>query len=367
MWHRNRPVHLNLKAMATQLTAFVPKLYIGMDIHKKSWSVHLRTDLFDHKGFTLPPKPEVLYDYVDRHFREHEVSITYEAGCCGFSAARYFLNLGWGVTVVNTGDVPRMNKQHYQKTDKIDSRNLCKQLQTGNLQAIHIPTTTEEQLRGLMRQRDSVSRQLCKTKNRIKSTLLYHGVSLPEEFDRPTWTISFLEWISKITWEENSGKLCMESMLRVYAAFKKEYLELANELRSFCRKHNKKDYYLLKSIPGIGGYLASAIIAELGDLRRFGNEKQLGSYIGLVPGMYNSGDSERSQGITPRCKPILRRYLIEASWVAIRRDPEMQAYYRKHFGKNPKAIVVKVAHKLVNRMLSVIKTEKPYEVNRNIA
>ena len=200
--------------MATQSTASVPKLYIGMDIHKKSWSVHLRTDLFDHKGFTLPPKPEVLYDYVDRHFREHEVSITYEAGCCGFSAARYFLNLGWGVTVVNPGDVPRMNKQQYQKTDKIDSRNLCKQLQTGNLHAIHIPTATEEQLRGLMRQRDSVSRQLCKTKNRIKSTLLYHGVPLPEEFDRPTWTLSFIEWIGNVTWEEDSGKLCMESMLR---------------------------------------------------------------------------------------------------------------------------------------------------------
>jgi transposase len=91
--------------MATQSTASVPKLYIGMDIHKKSWSVHLCTDLFDHKGFTLPPKPEVLYDYVERHFGEHEVSITYLAGCCGFSAARYFLNLGWGITVVNPGDV----------------------------------------------------------------------------------------------------------------------------------------------------------------------------------------------------------------------------------------------------------------------
>lgn len=352
--------------MATQLTASIPKLYIGMDIHKKSWSVHLRTDLFDHKGFTLPPKAEILYDNVERHFHEHKVSLTYEAGCCGFSAARYFMNLGWEVTVVNPGDVPRMNKQQYQKTDKIDSRNLCKQLQAGQLQAIHIPTTVEEQLRSLMRQRDSVSKQLGKTKNRIKSMLLYHGVELPEEHDKPTWTRSFLEWIRKIEWEETTGKLCVESMLRLYDALKKEYLELANELRRFCRKHYKKDYYLLKSIPGVGGYLASAIIAELGDLRRFNNEKQLSSYIGLVPGMYNSGGSERSLGITPRCKPILRSYLIEASWVAIRRDPQMQGYYRKHFGKNPKAIVVKVAHKLVNRMLSVIKTEQAYEVNRNI-
>jgi hypothetical protein len=48
--------------MQSQTTA-APKLIIGMDIHKKSWSVHLRTDLFDHKGFSMPPSAEKLADY----------------------------------------------------------------------------------------------------------------------------------------------------------------------------------------------------------------------------------------------------------------------------------------------------------------
>ena len=61
--------------MQTQITA-IPKLYIGMDIHKKSWSVHFRTDLFDHRGFTMPPEASRLADYVEHHFAEHEVSIT---------------------------------------------------------------------------------------------------------------------------------------------------------------------------------------------------------------------------------------------------------------------------------------------------
>jgi transposase len=39
--------------MATQLTA-QPKLHIGMDIHKKSWSVHMCTDISDHKSMTIP-------------------------------------------------------------------------------------------------------------------------------------------------------------------------------------------------------------------------------------------------------------------------------------------------------------------------
>jgi transposase len=93
---------------------------------------------------------------------------------------------------------------------------------------------------------------------------------------------------------------------------------------------NKKDYNLLKSIPGIGGYLASVILAECGDLRRFNNEGQFSSYIGLVPGMY-SGESEKCLGITPRSRSQLRSYLVEAAWIAIRKIPPK--YYRKHQGK----------------------------------
>jgi hypothetical protein len=60
---------------------------------------------------------------------------------------------------------------------------------------------------------------------------------------------------------------------------------------------------------------------------------------------------------------LLRSYLIEAAWIALRRNPEMQAYYRRHMGKEPKAIIVKIAHKLVRAILSVIKNERPYQIN----
>lgn len=58
----------------------------------------------------------------------------------------------------------------------------------------------------------------------------------------------------------------------------------------------------------------------------------------------------------------MRSYFIEASWQAIRTDPIMQAYYRKHVGKNVKSVIVKVARKLLSRTLAVIKTEIPYVI-----
>lgn len=351
--------------METQLTA-QPKLYIGMDIHKKSWSVHMRTDISDHKTLTIPSNCDVLYNYVDKHFHDHEVSLTYEAGCCGFNASRYFMNLGWNVLVVNPADVPRMDKQNYQKTDKIDCRNLAKQLHAGQLNGIFIPSESQDLLKSLLRQRAETSRQFRGIKASIKSLLLYHSIKIPDEYDNPNWSKPFLEWIRNINWPQATGKLCMDSKLRMYGAINAEYLQLANELRSYCRKHHKKDYYLLKSIPGVGGYLASAIIAEIGDLRRFDNESQFASYIGIIPNIRNSGGTERVTGVTPRCRGLLRSYIIESSWVAIRLDPAMQSYYRKHIGKNPKSIIVKIARKLMNRMLSVIKTETPYQINYSI-
>jgi transposase len=61
--------------------------------------------------------------------------------------------------------------------------------------------------------------------------------------------------------------------------------------------------------------------------------------------MYNSGESEKCLGITPRSRSQLRSYLVEAAWIAIRKDTEMQNYYRKHQGKNIKSVIIKIAHK----------------------
>lgn len=340
-----------------------PKLFIGMDIHKKSWSVHLRTDLFDHKGFTMPPRPETLVDYVSSHFGGHEVSLTYEAGCCGFSAARYFLSMGWQVEVVNPSDVPRRDKQQYQKTDKIDCRNLCKQLQQDQLHGIYVPTETEEQLRSLLRQRNQVVKQVRTIKSHIKGLLLFHGIHIPEQFDNPNWSKDFMTWLTNIPWSQATGAACLHSKLRILEVLHREYLQTSNELRAWCRKYNSKDYYLLKSIPGIGGLVASAILAEMGDIRRFNNELEFSNCIGLVPAIHQSSETDIKKGITPRCKALLRSYLIESSWVAIRTDPEIQAYYRKHVGKNPKNVIVKVAHKMCRRILSVIKNETPYQTS----
>ena len=343
-------------------TTAVPKLFIGMDVHKKSWTVHFKTDLFDNKTVTMPADASALMSYVEKNFTGHEVSCCYEAGCCGYWIARALLEKGWQVKVVNPADVPRINKQDWQKTDKLDSRNLCKHLSDDNLKGIYIPDEEQEQLRSLFRRRIHLARQLRTIKNHIKSQLLYYGIKLPEEYDNPNWSRVMKTWIGNLQWKYSSAAESIHSRLKQLEFVWYEELHISNVLRAYCRKRYKKDYYLYKSVPGIGGITASAMIAELGDIRRFNRLDELAAIVGLVPGMYQSSENKINLGLTKRSNHQLRSLLVEASWVAVRTDMALQQYYRQHAHKEPNKAIIKVAHKLLSRIRAVIISGVPYQV-----
>lgn len=347
--------------MKTEQTA-QPKLYIGIDIHKRSWKIHCATDLFSGRSFTMPPEPEALKTYVRKHFADHEVATAYEAGCCGYHAHRGFEGYGWRSLVVNLADIHRKGKERFTKTDKIDAQLIARGLKDGRLGGIHIPEVDREQLRSLFRRRNDLVKDFRRIKSVVKMQLLYFGISVPEEFDNDHWSHNFRHWLDSMAFAHPTARETLDSRMRSFRFIDKELRDVSTNLRAYCRKHYKKDYYLLRSIPGIGGIVACGIICELGDLRRFNNIKHLVGYVGLAPGVHQSGDNQRATGITIRAHRLMRSYFIEASWQAIRTDPIMQSYYRKHVGKNVKSIIVKVARKLLSRTLAVIKTEIPYTI-----
>ena len=54
----------------SQITA-TQKVFIGMDVHKKSWTVHFKTDLFDYRTISMPPSTEGLISYVQKNLPGH--------------------------------------------------------------------------------------------------------------------------------------------------------------------------------------------------------------------------------------------------------------------------------------------------------
>lgn len=162
--------------------------------------------------------------------------------------------------------------------------------------------------------------------------LLFFGVKVPAEFDNDHWSHAFRHWVDSQEFNYPTARETMASKMRTFRFIDKELRDISSQLRAYCRIHFKKDYYLLRSIPGIRGIVAVGILSELGNLRRFSNLKHLAGYVGLAPGIHQSGASSKSMGMNPRCNRLIRSCFVEAAWQAIRTDPVIQSYYRKHLG-----------------------------------
>ena len=136
-------------------------------------------------------------------------------------------------------------------------------------------------------------------------------------------------------WTPDS-RICLED--NATPAFKQLWANMAR--RSF------QTYQSLLTVPGIGPIVASALLSEIGDFARFDSPAEYCSFIGLLPWEHSSGEKTYSKGMQPRCNKHLRPLLIEASWVAIRKEPLLLKYYRRHAVRNNKHAIIKVARKL---------------------
>jgi transposase len=351
--------------MQTQVTKKIDftgkNLFIGLDVHKKSWSVTVIVDGTEHKTFTQPPDPQALLGYLQRNFPGGSFYSAYEAGFCGYGIHRKLNSVGIKNIVINAADIPTTQKDKLQKRDPVDSRKIARSLERDSLHGIFVFDREKEELRTLNRTRFYLMRDLRRSKNRIKSFLQYYDVDLPGEYDNNQWSLKFISWLKQVNMQTQSGNNAFSSLIQSYEYHRKQLLDLSRQVRQRMREYDKELYTLLRTISGIGPLTSSALITELGDINRFKNIDQLSSYVGLVPRVKESGETTYTGGITFRCNTFLRTLLIESSWQAIRMDPALMQYYHKHLVNNKgHKVVIKVARKLLNRIRYVMINRQPY-------
>ena len=230
-------------------------------MNRKADGPHFCTDISEGSTSTFAPTASKLRKYVSKYYFKHEVTVAYEAGCCGFEHARQFIGFSWTTLVVNAADTPRPAKHSIAKTDKIDAKNIAKQLRAGLLRLITIPDVDRECLRSLTRQRTCLLKDLKRTKTRIKSLLLHYNVHVPEEYDNASWTRDFRQWLKDIEWNYVNIDSTLKSLLKQLDFLDEMVKDTANQMRAYCKKYLKHDYLLLRSVTGIAGLTASYILA----------------------------------------------------------------------------------------------------------
>ncbi|KAA6315390.1 hypothetical protein EZS27_034143, partial [termite gut metagenome] len=118
-----------------ELTYEGQNIYVGIDVHLKSWTVSIQTETLHHKTFTQPADVSVLVNYLREHFPCGTYHSVYEAGFSGFWAHYKFKEMGINNIVINPADVPTSQKEQLQKDDPTDSRKLARSLRAGSLTA----------------------------------------------------------------------------------------------------------------------------------------------------------------------------------------------------------------------------------------
>ena len=93
--------------------------YIGLDVHKKSWSVAIRNNGLLLKNFSADPSPVKFKRYLDQHYPGATFHVVYEVGFCGFWICRAFSQMGIDCVVVHPPDIPTAHKEKDRKADKI--------------------------------------------------------------------------------------------------------------------------------------------------------------------------------------------------------------------------------------------------------
>ena len=104
------------------------RIYIGIDVHLRSWSVTAMALPYYKVQSTLPPSATALRSFLDCRFPRGEYVACYESGFTGFSTYYSLVACGIECHVVNAADVPSTQYESVMKTDRVDSTKLARML-----------------------------------------------------------------------------------------------------------------------------------------------------------------------------------------------------------------------------------------------
>ena len=340
-------------------------IYVGIDVHLKSWIVTILLDFNEHKTFSMNPDAADLKKYLENNFPAGNYYSAYEAGFTGYSTHRDLERQGIHNIVVNPADIPTTDKERKQKEDKRDSRKIAKSLRSGDLQGIYIPQVSTMEFRSLVRYRKTLVKEICRNKNRIKSFLHYNGLSIPASLNTAAryWSGNFTKWLRSIELNTTMGKTVLNYTLDVTDFLRSRLLDINRELRKLSISSiYSEDIGLLCSIPGIGLITAVTLISEIDNFKRFKNLDRFCSYVGLVPTTHSSGEKDSTGQITPRSNKSIRAVIVEAAWIASRLDPALAKKFNElRIRMKPNEANIRIAKKLLSRIRSVMINKVNYE------
>jgi transposase len=313
-------------------------LYVGMDVHKESIAVAYVANAH-HAEVTFLGTIGTRQVDIDQLVRKlqskaQHLVFVYEAGPCGSWLYRYLTKQDHLCWVVAPSLMPKKPGDRV-KTDRRDAVQLARLMRSGDLTPVYVPTVEDEAMRDLSRAREDALRDLKAAKFRLKAFLLRHDIRYT---GAANWGPAHLRWLAEVVCPTPAQQIVFQAYVRAVTEHTERLGRLEQELQeqvTAWRLHPVVE--ALQALRGVQFTVAVTTVAELGDLTRVDNPRQLMSFLGLIPSEYSSGERRRQGALTKAGNTHARRALVEGAWAY--RDPaKVSRHIQLRLEEQPTAI-----------------------------
>ena len=217
---------------------------------------------------------------------------------------------------------------------------------------VHIPGDWAQNMRDLLYAREFAIKQRVMTVNRVKAIFRREGKTAPSLKGLSGW-----EGIEE-SLPKYSEEFAFCRQLRDICVSRE--LDLTRKIKEELAKHSQ--HKLVLSVPNMGPLTAAVLLACIEDISRFKSSRTLCAYFGIVPGIFQSGATERMGPITKRGNSLARKFLAQAAHHSRYVSSPFNPVYRDILkNKNTSIAVMTVARKIVTCVYAVMRHNEPFD------
>ena len=326
------------------------KRYIGLDVHKH----YLIALGVDENLEVVMPVRRVELSHLESWMKKNltkQDEVVLEMTTNTWQLYDELVECAGSVTVVHPPHVALITRSQVM-TDKIAASILARLLAKGLLFGIWVPPQEVRELRGLVAQRQKMTRLATQAKNRLHAVIQRHHLKPP---DGNPFAKTNNGWWQALTLGKLE-KMNLQSDLETLQFAEQQETRIQKEMTGIAVEDEMIGRLL--HIAGFGVITAVTVYAAIGDIQRFEDAKHLVGYAGMGTRVHDSGMTTRTGKITKAGRRDLRVAMVEAAHVVANSHPHWKAELTRlqpRIGYN--RAIVAIARKLLVTVWYVLQGE----------